>query len=143
MTETTGRKQAGRRWKPGESGNPKGRPRGSGIAGDVRKAIAGRANDILAAMISKALEGDVQAGRALLDRIAPSLKPESLPVALAGIGSGTPWERAHAAMAAAGRGEVPVEAAAALVAAAGGIGRLWETEELERRIAALEKNHGK
>jgi len=140
MTEKTPRKHEHlRKWQPGESGNPKGRPPGSGLAGSLRRAIAAQAADVIAALIAKAKEGDVQAARALLDRLVPPLRAQSAPVAIPGFDTATGLaERAQAALRAAGRGEVPPDVAAGLVAAVGALAKIIETEELERRIRALE-----
>ena len=39
----------GRGWKPGQSGNPKGRPKGSGDVAQIRSAIATRIPELLEA----------------------------------------------------------------------------------------------
>jgi len=100
------------------------------------------AGDILAALIERAKEGDVQAARALLDRILPSLKPESAPVHVPGLAdAGSLAERAESVLQAVGAGDVPPDVAAALVAAVGALARIHELDEIERRIAALEERH--
>ncbi|MEB2316308.1 MAG: DUF5681 domain-containing protein [Xanthomonadaceae bacterium] len=144
MAEESGRKQrgTGRPWPKGVSGNPAGRPKGSGLAGELRKAIAVEAGDILAALIERAKAGDVQAARALLDRIVPSLKPESAPVHVPGLAdAGSLAERAESVLQAVGAGDVPPDVAAALVAAVGALARIHELDEIERRIATLEESH--
>lgn len=141
MAEESGRKQRGRPFKPGESGNPAGRPKGSGLAGELRRAIATDAPDILAALIEQAKAGDVQAARVLLDRILPTLKAESLPVHLPGLARGALAERAQAALQAAGEGDIGPDTAAALVGAVATLARIHELDEIERRIAALEERN--
>jgi len=144
MAEESGRKQRapGKPWPKGTSGNPKGRPKGSGLAGELRKAIASRADDIVAALVGKALEGDVSAARALLDRVLPSLKAEAAPVHVPGLaGAGSLAERAESVLQAVGAGDVPPDVAAALVAAVGALARIHELDEIERRIATLEERH--
>ena len=138
--ETARQKQRGRPWKPGESGNPKGRPKGSGLTGELRKAIADHATDIVAALVERALAGDVSAARALLDRVVPAYKAEAAPVQVPGLGAAESLaERADSVLQAAGNGTLAPDTAAALVAAVGALARLKETDELERRIAALEE----
>ena len=60
-------------WKPGESGNPNGRPKERPIAAELRKLLErddGAALKALAAIaIKAALKGDYRWGRELLDRI--------------------------------------------------------------------------
>ena len=46
----TTRKPPAAAWKPGQSGNPKGRPAGTGEVGKLRAAIAKRVPDLLDAM---------------------------------------------------------------------------------------------
>ncbi len=55
------------RWKAGESGNPKGRPAGTGKVAEMRAAIAAHVPELLKALVVKALEGDVGAARLLLE----------------------------------------------------------------------------
>lgn len=142
MTDESGRKQAGgRKWRPGESGNPKGRPIGSGPAAKLRAAIAKDAPDIIRKLIELAKAGDVRAARVLMERTVPALKAEALPVMVGGIDAGTLTERAHAALQAVGRAEVSPETAAQLLAALAALAGIREADELESRIAALEAVH--
>lgn len=131
------------RFKPGQSGNPKGRPKGSGMAGKLRKAIEAEAGEIIEALIAQAKGGDVTAARILLDRVLPSLKAEAALVTIPGMEAGSLSERAQAALEAAAKGEVAPDTAAALVGAVGNLARIIETSELEQRITALEKQHEK
>lgn len=140
MAEVSGRKQrgGGRPFKPGESGNPAGRPKGSGQAAKLRDAIGQDVPDIIAKLVDLAKGGDVSAARLLLDRVVPALRPESQPVEIIGLASGSLTERAEAAIAAAGRGEVPADLAAQLVTAVGGLARITEIAELRDRLEAIE-----
>lgn len=130
------------RFKPGQSGNPKGRPKGSGLTGRLRKAIADEAQGIIDGLIAQAKNGDVAAARVLLDRILPALKPESAPVAIRGMEAGTLSEKAQAVLNGAARGDLAPDVAATLVGAMGTVARIVETYELEARIIALEEKHG-
>lgn len=127
------------RWKPGESGNPAGRAKGSGLAGKLRKAIADSADDIVLALIAQAKAGDVGAARVLLERALPAYKATAQPVALPGLADGTLTDKAQAVIAAAGAGDVAPDIAAQLVAAIGQTARVVEIEELQERIEAIER----
>ncbi|MHA7833473.1 MAG: DUF5681 domain-containing protein [Algiphilus sp.] len=137
--ETSGGKQRGRPFQPGQSGNPAGRPKGSGPSARLRDAIHKEAPDIIAALVKKAKEGDAAAARVLLDKVLPGLRSEAAPVAVPDMDAGSLTERAQAALNAAARGELPPDTAAQLVGAVGALGRLTEIDEIERRLAALEE----
>ena len=62
-------------WKPGQSGNPGGRPRRDAISAALRQQLAVQVSDdrsvadvIAAALIKRALGGDVRAIREVADR---------------------------------------------------------------------------
>jgi thioredoxin-like negative regulator of GroEL len=124
----------------GQSGNPAGRPKGSGISAKLRHAIEGEAEAIIKAMIEQAKAGDMQAAKALLDRVLPALKPESQAIHLPElVAAGTMAEKARAAIDAAGAGAVSPSAASDLVAAIAGLARVVETTELQQRLDELER----
>jgi thioredoxin-like negative regulator of GroEL len=124
----------------GQSGNPQGRPKGSGISAKLRQAIEGEAEAIIKTMIEQAKAGDMQAAKALLDRVLPALKPESQAIHLPElVAAGTMAEKARAAIDAAGAGAVSPSAASDLVAAIAGLARVVETTELQQRLDELER----
>jgi hypothetical protein len=125
------------RWQPGQSGNPNGRPPGSGEVAKLRASIAERVPDILAQLTVSALTGDVQAARLLLERVLPPVKAVELPVELA-LSEGRPSEQARQVLAAAAGGVLPPDQAAALIGALAAVARIAETDELRERIERLE-----
>jgi len=70
--DNAGKKQ-GHRWQKGQSGNPSGKARGTRHRATMlaEKLIAGEAEAVVQAIIEAAKDGDVQAGKAILDRLAP------------------------------------------------------------------------
>src|SRR6187200_3080122 len=66
----------GARFKPGQSGNPQGRPAGSRskVCVALDALAEGEAEEIVTAMIASAKGGDGQAGRTILERIWPARK---------------------------------------------------------------------
>jgi len=71
QAENTAAKQRGRPFEPGQSGNPKGRPKGSrNQATMIAEALLdGEAEAITRRLVDKALEGDTAALRLCFDRL--------------------------------------------------------------------------
>ena len=129
-------------WKPSQSGNPKGRPAGSGEVAKLRAAIAGQVPAILESLTAAAIAGDVAASRLILERVLPPLKaaeqtqPLSLP-------DGTLTDQGRAVLASVAAGELAPGQGAALLGAIGTLARVVEVDELAARITALEAlQHG-
>jgi hypothetical protein len=124
-------------WKPGQSGNPKGRPAGAGEIAKLRAGIAGHVPAIIATLTAAALAGDVSAARLLLERVIPAIKPaeEAAPVNLP---DGTLTEKGRAVVAAVAAGELAPSQGASIMGSLGALSKLTEADEIERRIAALE-----
>ena len=135
------RKPPAAAWKPGQSGNPKGRPPGTGEVAKMRAAITGNVPAILESLTTAALAGDVQAARLLLERALPPVKPveQSHPLSLP---DGTLTDQGRAVLAAVAAGELAPGQGAALLGAIGTLARVSEVDELARRIEALEDRHG-
>lgn len=127
-------------WKPGQSGNPSGRPKGSGTVGKLRAAISEHVPEIIATMVQKAKEGDATAARLLLERAIPALKAEELGTAVP-MPDGGLADKGRAILEAAGAGNLAPGQASALLAGLGALAKLVETDELAARIAALEARH--
>ena len=129
-------------WKPGESGNPEGRAKGSiNAATKLRRMID--AEGIVKKLQEAALAGDVQAARTLLERALPVYRASAEPVQLPGLNDALELaDKAHAVLAAVADGSIPPDLGAQLVTAIGTVARVAEVDELGRRIAALEANHG-
>jgi len=125
------------RWKPGESGNPKGRKPGTGEVGRIRASISARVPELLAALMARALAGDVGAARLLLERAVAPLKAAEQPQVLS-LPSGTLTEQGRAVLASVAAGELAAGAGAALLGAIGTLARVSEIDELAARVAALE-----
>lgn len=132
----------GHGWKPGQSGNPKGRPKGSGDVAQIRSAIAARVPDLLEAMMQRALDGDVGAARLLLERTVAPLRATDMGQPL-NLPNGTLTDQGRAVMVAVSSGELAASQGAALLGAIGALARVVELDELVARVAQLEKHYGK
>lgn len=137
MSENSGR------WKPGQSGNPAGRKRGSGSVAALRASLAECLPDVLSNLTKAAVAGDMQATRILLDRVLPPLRAEESPVSVDLPVAGSLVEKAQAVLTAAASGEVGTGQAAQMISALGTTARIIEAEELEQRITALEAAMGR
>ena len=134
--KTVGR-GAGGKFAPGNKASP-GRPRGRGAAAEIREALGADLEGIIATVKARAMAGDMQAARIILDRLVPSLRPVEIPMVLAMPAGATLAGQAQAVIEAAAAGELAPGQAMQLVTALGGLGKILETTELVRRIEALE-----
>jgi hypothetical protein len=80
----TDEQQIAGRFRPGQSGNPAGRPKGSRHKASlaVDALLEGQADALTQKAIDKALEGDAAALRLCLDRLAPARKDVPISFAL-------------------------------------------------------------
>ena len=129
------------RWKVGESGNPKGRPLGSGKVAELRESIATHLPEIIMQLVFKAKEGDAQAARLLLERVLPSVKPVEQPVVLSLPSGEDMTAQGVAIVRAVADGLIAPAQGAALLNGLGALARIKEIDELERRITQLELDH--
>ncbi len=130
-------------WQPGQSGNPKGKPPGSGELQRLRATIAAEVPEILAKLVQAAKDGDIQAARLVLERVLPPIKateqtaPVTLPI------DGTLTAKATAVLAATAAGHLAPGQAAQFMAALSAMAKIAEVDELETRITKLENQNGR
>ena len=123
-------------WKPGESGNAKGRKPGLTARGKFRKQVESALPEIVANVLQSALAGDMQAVKLILDRTIPTLKQTdehvklALPALLAPAG-----EVVIQAMA---DGSVSPAQAQSVMAVLSGQRALVEQTEVLQRLEAVE-----
>lgn len=128
-------------FKPGESGNPEGRPTGSrNRFTELREALADDLDGLLETTKQAAHGGDMTAMRLLLERTIPAHKPASAPVSLPELENAESLtEQANAIMTAVSRAQLAPDTAAQLLASIGNVAKAAEIDELESRLAALEE----
>jgi len=124
-------------WKPGQSGNPKGRTPGQSEITKLRKNLMVDAPEILAGLVTAAKAGDTQAARLILERVLPTIKPMEQVTPLA-LPDGTLTEQGRAVLRAVSVGELAPGQGSQLIAAIGALARVAEIDELTARITALE-----
>ena len=124
------------KFKPGESGNPKGRPKDKTPATLLRKSIAEAMPEIITTLIEQAKGGDVTATKVLLDRVCPALKPQAMPISLPVNGSLA--EQGGEIIKATMAGQVPPDIGSQLITALANQSKIIEITDLTHRIEILE-----
>jgi hypothetical protein len=137
MTPDKTRNQQGH-WLPGASGNPAGRPAGSGHVARLRAELAEELPGILESLIRQAKGGDVAAIRVVLDRVIPPLKAVDAPLSLE-LPEGGFTTQGRAIVASAASGEVSAQEAAQLIGAIANLARVEALDELVKRVERLEQ----
>jgi hypothetical protein len=138
-------KNQGSRFKPGQSGNPGGKPRGtrSKVLAELDRLGAEGAQKVLEAVLDAAQRGDLTAASIILKRCWPEFRGRPIRLELPAITTATDVVTASAApVAAVAGGHISPEEGQAVSAVIECQRRAMETVELAARIEALEKNTG-
>ena len=141
MPETTTAKLG--RFKPGQSGNPSGRPKGARHATTlaIEALLDGEAETITRKAIEAAKAGDMVAIRLVLDRLCPPRKSRSIHLDLPAIGDASGVSNAQlAVIKAVCEGELLLDEAQVLSGLLEARRRALELVELEARLSELETN---
>ena len=128
------------KFKPGQSGNPKGRPKNKTPATLLRKSIVDDMPDIILKLIEQAKNGDTAAAKILLDRCVPTLKPQAIAVNLPV--NGTLAEQGGEIIRATLSGQISPDIGAQLISALTSQSKIIEIDDLTKRIEILEANNG-
>jgi hypothetical protein len=123
-------------FKPGQSGNPKGKPKDKTPATLLRKSIVEDMPEIIRTLVDLAKGGDVQAAKVLLDRCCPTLKPQAIPINLPLNGSLA--EQGGEIIKATMAGQIPPDIGSQLITALAAQSKIIEIDELTKRIELLE-----
>jgi len=125
------------KFKPGQSGNPNGRPKNKTPATLLRQSIVSDMPEIISTLVKLAKSGDVPAAKILIDRVCPALKPQALPINLPINGSLA--EQGNEIIKATMSGQVPPDIGSQLIVALANQGKLVELQELTERLQHIEK----
>jgi hypothetical protein len=135
------RKATAGSWRPGQSGNPAGKKPGTRHHATrlVMELMEGGIKDITKKVIEAAKGGDLVAARLVLDRLAPPMRERSIELDLPDTGTANGIAEAQqTVLEAVGQGELTPGEGQVLAGILEARRKALETEELERRIAALE-----
>lgn len=122
------------RFRPGRSGNPRGRPRTSA---QYRAMLAGLADDALRVLREALNASDVGAAQFIFGRLTPSLRPVSDPVTVT-LPDGPLSERGEAILRAMASGRLSADECSTLIAALESQRKLVEQSEILPVIERLE-----
>ena len=125
-------------WDSGISGNPKGRPTGTGSVAKLRAVIEKRRPELLNVLMLKAMAGDVGAAKLLIERVLPPLRPTEQ-AQIINLPADGLTAQGQAILAAVASGSLAATQGAALIGAVVNLARVAEVDELAERIEALEK----
>lgn len=135
------RKPPATAWKPGQSGNPSGKPKGckNHATRAAQALIDGQAGALVRKAIELALAGDGPVLRAVLDRLCPAKRDAPILVTLPKIESAADLPAVTAAVIeAVAKGQLTPSEAAALAGLVETHRKALEIANIEVRLAALE-----
>jgi len=142
MADKTSGQQRGKPFKPGQSGNPNGRPQGSRHKATIaaQALLDGEGEALTRKAVEMALGGDTTAMRLCLERLVPPRK-DALKIELPKVETSADLSKASGAiLEAVAKGEITPSEGQAVSGLVEARRKALETMELERRIAELEKN---
>jgi hypothetical protein len=140
--ENTSQKQRGRPFKPGKSGNPHGRPKGSRnmTTMAVEALLDAEGAALTRKAIEKALEGDMAALRLCLDRVLPPRRDRPVAFELPKIKTAADALNASSSvLAACAAGTLSPGEATEIMSLISTHVRTLEVTEIEARLTALEE----
>ena len=145
--ESTKKKQRGRPFAPGVSGNPAGRPKGA-LNHATRASLAmmqGQVEQLTGVVVARALEGDMTAMKLVLDRLVPTAKETPIEPGILTLptlsGASVP-DAVAAVVQAVAAGDLPPGQGQQIVAMLDGYRKATELAEIEARLSALEQSAG-
>jgi hypothetical protein len=133
------------KFKPGTSGNPSGRPKGIKDRRVAMRALFEvHADKLVTTVVNLALAGDVQALRICIDRLIPPVREDRLQIDMPPITDVATCNQAQAQITTSvARGDLLPSEGEALAGLVEHQRRAMETDDLSRRLEAIEQQLSK
>lgn len=140
---TDGRRNNGRLphlWKKGQSGNPAGKPKGTGSLAWFNTHVRARREDIINSVIDRAMKGNSTAMELVISRMIPSFQPADEAVNLEGFKEApTRTERAKIVTEGVSEGVITPNQGVVIMTVLEKASKIQEVDDLSQRIEAIEK----
>ena len=133
-------------FKAGQSGNPRGRPKGAGNAAlsALRKPLNDNAEQLIQVAVDMALEGNETMLKACLDKLLPSIKSTDREVQLSGLNKQKSLlGKAEFVIRCVAEGKITPVEGNQLLSGLSTVTRIFESDEILKRLETLEKKAGK
>lgn len=127
------------KFKPGTSGNPAGRPKGS--KNKLKQKLLDNVDGILDAMVAQAMAGDAAAAALVVNRVLPTLRPQSELVTFTLHVDQPISNQVQDVLLAISKGEVAADVGKKIIETVMSLAQVRATEELAQRIEALEARY--
>ena len=106
----------------------------------VKKAVSDEdLQEIIAALVTKAKDGDVQAASTLLSRVWPTYRAAAAPIFIDGFDGENPEKALKDIIKSAASGESPVDVASQLISASASVASVTEISALRQEIADVQE----
>jgi hypothetical protein len=126
------------KFKPGESGNSNGRPKGAkDKRTQYRELLEPHADDLINKAVEMAKGGDSAMLKLCIDRLVAPFRAKDTTITLDDI-TGTLTEQGEKIITAMGNGEVTPSDASSMLSALASHARIVEVDELDERVSNLE-----
>ena len=124
------------KFKPGQSGNPKGRTPGNTYQTRLKEAIGPHFDTLIESIVTAALTGDMQAANLILTRIVPAIRPvqEPAPFPLSG---DTLTDKALSVLESVSAGHLSAMDGKLLLDALAGVVRVQDAEQLQKQLELI------
>lgn len=124
------------KFKPGESGNPAGRPAGNSLQKQLRDAVGQRFDELVTVLVDAAAAGDMTAMNLIMSRMIPAIRPASEPVTFPLVGE-TMTERANSILDAISVGELAPDTGKSLLDGVGSVVKIEDSEHVQRQLELI------